>query len=128
MANCESIVFWSPVPSGSVFKIKAAGDKTAFTIVGGRSRNGTSKPVMPFSDLVPGPAEQVVNTGDRWSFTPVISLFQDVPQAITVEAWVEDGNGTTISLPDDSGAPQPLNCTWAFSAMGGNVLKIFVAA
>ncbi|HEU4888068.1 MAG TPA: hypothetical protein VFV49_09290 [Thermoanaerobaculia bacterium] len=128
MANCDNIVFWSPVPSGSVFKIKAAGDKTSFTIVVGRSRNGTAKPVIPFGDLVPGPAEQVVNAGDRWSFTPVISLFHTGTDPVTVEAWVEDGAGTTLNLPDDNGAPQPLQCSWTFNTVGGNALKIFVAA
>jgi hypothetical protein len=128
MANCDTIVFWSPVPAGSVFKIKAAGDKTAFTIVVGRSRNGTPKGVMPFADLVPGPAQQVVAATDRWVFTPVISLFHAVTTPVTVEAWVEDAGGTTITLPDDAGAQQPLHCNWTFTAIGGHPLKIFVAA
>jgi hypothetical protein len=128
MANCDNVVFWSPVPAGSVFKIKAAGDKNAFTIIVGCSLNGSLKPVMPFADLVPGPAKQVISAGDRWAFTPVISVFHTVSEPITVDAWVEDGSGNTISLPDDAGAPQPLKCSWTFTAVGGNALKIFVAA
>ena|ERR1700741_1462933 len=128
MPDCDNIVFWSPVPAGSVFKIKAAGDKTAFTIVVGRSRNGAPKPVIPFADLVPGPAQQVINAGDRWSFTPVISLFSSVTKPVTVEAWVEDAAGAPVTLPDDAGAQQPLHCNWSFTAIGGTPLKIFVAA
>jgi hypothetical protein len=128
MANCDPVVFWSPVPAGSVFKIKAAGDKTAFTIIVGRSRNGTPKGVFPFADLVPGPAQQVISAGDRWIFTPVISLFHTVPAPVTVEAWVEDAAGATVTLPDDAGAAQPLRCSWSFTAIGGNAIKIFVGA
>lgn len=77
---------------------------------------------------MPGPAQQAISAGDRWAFTPVISLFHSVTEPVTVEASVEDGNGNTITLPDDDGAAQPLLCGWTFTAMGGNVLKIFVAA
>lgn len=125
---CDNIVFWSPVPAGSVFKIKAAGDKTAFTIVVGRSRNGSPKPVIPFRDICPGPASQVINAGDRWSFTPVISVFHTPPQPVTVQAWVEDSAGNVLKFSDDDGNAIQLKCDWSFNTIGGNALKIFVAA
>ena len=133
MANCDNVVFWSPVPAGSVFKIKAAGDQNAFTIIVGRSRNGSLKPVIPFGDLFPGPAKQVINAGDRWVFTPVISVLHSVPQPVTVDAWVEDSAGNPISLPDDAGAPQPLieglgvplgGPAWRLDHKGGQIVAL----
>lgn len=128
MANCDNIVFWSPVPSGSVFKIKAAGDKNVFDITVGRSMNGANQTPFGFTALVPGPASQQVVSGQRWVFTAVVSLFSTPTNPVTLDAWVEDAAGNKVQLPDANGAPQDLVCDWTFAAMGAGMVKIFVGA
>jgi len=128
MANCDNIVFWSPVPSGSIFKVKAAGDKNVFDITVGRSMNGANQTPVGFKSLVPGPASQEVVSGQRWVFTCVVSLFSTPSNPVTLDAWVEDAQGNKVQLPDADGAPQDLDCDWAFATVGANMVKIFVGA
>ena len=125
---CDTLVLWSPIPAGSVFKIKAAGNKTQFSIVVGTTLNDANQPVIPFANLVPGPAQQIVSAGQRWLFSPIVALFKELTPGVTVEAWVEDPNGAPVSLPDAAGAAQPLHCHWTFTKKGARGLDIFVAA
>jgi hypothetical protein len=128
MPNCDNIVFWSPVPAGSVFKIKAAGDINTFDVTVGRSMNGGHQTPFSFEQVVPGPASQTVAQGQRWVFTAVVSLFTTPANAVTLNAWVEDPAGTKVQLPDANGAPANLECDWSFATDGASLIKIFVGA
>jgi hypothetical protein len=128
MANCDNIVFWSPVPAGSIFKIKAAGDINTFDITVGRSMNGKPQTPFGFKAVVPGPASQAVAKGERWVFTAVVSLFDTPKNPVTLSAWVEDSTGTKVQLTDADGDSANLECEWQFAAAGASLIKIFVGA
>ena len=128
MANCDNIVFWSPVPAGSIFKIKATGDVNVFDITVGRSRNGGDETPLGHKQVVPGPASQSVAKGDRWTFTVVMTLFNKPKSPVSLKAWLEDGSSAKVHLPDATGAPTDLHCEWEFTTPGASLIKIFVAA
>jgi hypothetical protein len=128
MASCDNIVFWSPVPAGSILKIKGAGDINVFDVTVGRSMNGAHQTPFGFKQVVPGPASQVVGKSERWVFTAVVSLFGTPKQPVTISASVEDAAGKKVQLPDANGALADLDCQWQFAAPGANILKIFVGA
>jgi len=129
MANCPNLVFWSPIPDGSTFKIKASGDADAFSITVGCSRNGGIKPILHHDDVVTnGPASQAIAAGDRWAFTPAISIFHTPANDVAVEAWVEGPDGKDVMLPTDEGSTFPAHCQWTFNAVGGQLLTILIAA
>jgi hypothetical protein len=128
MSNCDNIVFWSPVPAGSIFKIKGVGDVNTFDITVGRSRNGAHQTPIGHKQIVPGPASQSVAAGERWAFTVVVSLFSTPPDPVQINAWLEDAGGKKVQLPDANGAPADLLCSWVFASDGASLIKIFVGA
>jgi hypothetical protein len=128
MANCDNIVFWSPVPPGSIFKIKGAGDINTFDVTVARSLNGKAQTPFGFKQVVPGPASQSVAKGERWVFTAVVTLFTTPTKPVTIEAWLEDPTGKKVQLPDADGKAVDLSCMWQFASTGASLIKIFVGA
>ncbi len=128
VASCDSIVFWSPVPGGSVFKIKGTGDQNVFNVTVGCSRNGGHETPFGHKQVVPGPASRVVVKGERWVFTVIVALFSKPPNPVVIEAWIEDTAGGTVTLPDADGTPSNLRCQWKIASVGSNMIKIFVGA
>ena len=126
MPKCDNFVFWSPVPAGSTFKIKATGDTATFRVRTERSRNGEDLPDWMTNDLVPGPASQAIAATDRWDFTTTMTLTSAPNAPIKLEAWVEDGAGNDVQIPGPDG-PMTLRCDWEFDAVGASVVEIVVA-
>ena len=122
MENSPTLVFWSPVPSGSTLNIKAAGDENVFDVTVGRSREGEAQTPVGFSAVVPGPFKQAVGGGDAWAFTPIVAVFSTPQNPVTLEASITDASGSVVAV-----GGVKLEAQWAFASEGANLLKILVS-
>ncbi len=128
MANCPNLVFWSPVPAGSTFKVQASGDQNVFDVTVGRGLNGVQQTPLGFNAIVPGPASQPIAAGDQWSFTPVVALFATPLNPVTLTAWIQDAAGKDVVIAGSGGAASvTLRCQWQFASEGAQMIKILVA-
>ncbi len=127
MANCPSLVFWSPVPAGSTLKVSATGDQNVFDVTVGRSRNGQPLTPFGFKQVVPGPASQAIAEGENWAFTPVVSVFVTPQSPVTLSASVVDASGNVVTLANGGGGIK-LECQWQFASEGASMIKILVTA
>jgi len=126
MANCDNYVFWSPVPAGATFNIKAAGDQHVFNVVVGRASNGAQVAPWLHPQVDPGPATQRIKAKDKWTFSPVVALFAKPNNPVTLEAWMSDAKGQDVTIPGN-GASVTLRCLWQFDDKGAFDIDIDVA-
>lgn len=114
--SCDSLIFWRPVPVGSVVKVQAAGDQNKFNVVSRVGRNGVSEmPPLLHGDIFPGPAVVNVHDGDRISLDVTLVLFDDVEDPVTLTIQAEDESGNVLEVPDENGDPMDAKCEWQIS-------------
>lgn len=109
---CGTLVIWRPVPAGSIVKAQASGNDNKFNVTIGINRNGTAESPWRHDDLVPGPAETTFEAGDRLVLNPVIVLFDDDDDGVTLEVWIEDPEGNPVEVRASGGTTAEAKCSW----------------
>lgn len=114
MPPLKTRVIWDPAPSDCIFKIKAAGDEHLFNVFASVSMNGQTRDQLRHDDIVRnGPAEvRVTAAGQRWVIKPTLFLSADPDDPITMEAWLENPDGTIVEIPIGGGKTQKAQCQW----------------
>lgn len=111
---CGTLVIWSRVPVGSVFKIRARGDQDLFNVMAGVVLNGQARPMLRHEQIVPGPASIDVDApGQRWIIRPAVILTADPEDPVELEAWIEDQNGNVVQVPGGAGDLEDARCEWS---------------
>lgn len=111
---CGTLVIWSRVPVGSIFKIRARGDVNLFNALAGVVLNGQSRPMLRHDDIVPGPAEIAIDgPRQKWIIRPTVILTGDPDQPIELEAWLEDTAGNVVQVPDGADGLEDARCQWS---------------
>ena len=124
-------VIWSSVPVGSKIKLQVAGDKRTYDFVAIVTLNGSAHPSLEIGDVDPGPAIVAVDAvKQRWAFAPTLIVTSDIDTPIVFKAWLEDGGGGVVQVPDGAGGTTPAQAQWSSGTTGGSTLevKIFVRA
>ncbi|MEA2488854.1 MAG: hypothetical protein QOH21_646 [Acidobacteriota bacterium] len=127
VSDKDTLVLWRPVPAGSVLKASATGDETAFDVVIPWSRKGVDQIPFRHSDIVPGPQILVFQTNDQVALNPIVTLFRDVDQPLSLKIVIEDpdGNPVMVMAPEGPGAPKvAAACEWQISQAADSPLLL----
>ncbi|MFL6246033.1 MAG: hypothetical protein ACJ74H_08420 [Thermoanaerobaculia bacterium] len=122
---------WDPVPGDCTFRLTAAGDANIFNASASVSLNGQTRPPLRHADIVPGPATiEIGGVNQFWVIKPLLILTHDPDEPVTMEAWLENADGSTVQIPDGAGGTIEARCDWMIDedAMSPLAIRISVTS
>lgn len=123
---CGTGVLWRPIPPGSRIRFEASGDEDAFNVAIGVSLNGAQQPMIRHEELVPGPASRTIEQGNRWVFTPVLTVFHDVEEPVTLRTVIVDASDNPVQIEVPDSPTVQAECEWSVSTPSTLAIQIFV--
>jgi len=122
----QAIVSWSGVPARSTFKLQCDGSRMTYDCSALVTVNDEPRPNIEHEEVNPGPARRQIEAAERWEVAPTLIVMNNLNNAITVKAWVEDRNGNVVQVPDGSGNTVPAQASWTSGRSAGSTLEVAI--